>query len=156
MNSVLTRVRLAAACALAVALSACATLSDINSTASAGIQLGIQEAAALAIQANCSATPSQSLAQCYLGRALVLKNIVAVLNTAATVPGTTVASLQAAMAPELAKLTPEQSIPISIVLGQVFTYLQSQIGTGVLNAAQLSIVATVNGWLTSTCALYGA
>lgn len=135
-------------------LSGCAAFTGANTIATQAIQIGIKEATARVIQANCP-TPSEPLpAACYANRAAKFSAILTTFNTAATTPGANLAAVQAALQIEVGGLTPQEQILVAPLIADVLQYLQQQTGTGVFGAVQLAVINQVGGWMQYVCNLY--
>jgi hypothetical protein len=133
----------------------CAALTGGNAAVTAGGQLLVQEATAAAIQANCVAKPGLTLQQCYDTRAAKVLTVAEQLEKATT--ATVVADISTLLAQQLASLnlTPEEEVPLRVLVSQLTNYLTPLINsTPILSAANLAIVQQVAGWVADEAALY--
>ena len=117
-------------------------------------QVAIQEAAAAAIQANCSTTATQTLAQCYAARASKIELLANVLETVTV--GTTLAALQTAVndAIEKMNLTPEEATPIVVLADALLTDITPSVTSNAITAQALAAIQQVSGWVSSEARLY--
>jgi hypothetical protein len=117
-------------------------------------QIVIQELTAVAIQAGCSTTATQTAQQCYDARAA---HVLAIANSLKTVTvGQASSDIQTLLNGALAqlKLTPEEVAPITAFVSALISYVSSTFGTGILAQAAITQIQTVAGWVAAEAALY--
>lgn len=136
-------------------LAGCAMLTGGNVAVTAGGQLVVEEATALAIQSNCTATAAVSLQQCYDTRATKVLAIAQQLEN--TTVGTAAASLATILQQVVAtlNLTPPEQVPLNVLISQLNNYLQPIINSStVITSASLAVVQQVAGWVADEAVLY--
>lgn len=139
----------------AMILAGCAALTGGNVAVTAGGQLVVQEATAFAIQSNCTATATVSLQQCYDNRAAKVLVIAQQLENVTVATASTEVSTLLQQALASLKLTPEEMVPLNVLVSNLAAYLQPLINTSpLITSSALAIVQQVAGWVADEAVLY--
>lgn len=141
-------------------LSACAALTGANQAATNAASGVLQLATVVAVQSNCSATPTQTLSQCYYKRAQTITNIVGTLVGAATATSATLPQVQAAADTAVLNAPVQDRESLKILLNKATLAINQQIGssagTGLLSVTQQAIIQAVAAQITAVSNDYPA
>jgi len=147
---------IAALMCISVITAGCAALQAVetgNTVANGVGQLLISEATAIAIQAGCKATATETLQQCYDANAAKVLPIAEEFANATA--GTALVDIQKLLTAKIATLPPAEAAPLNSLLSQLNNYLASVVSSAaVLTAPAVAIVQTVAGWVADECQMY--
>lgn len=148
---------MAAILALSTVVTGCAFLSALGGggAVTAAGQIAVEEATAAAIQANCKATPTQTLQQCYDAKAAKVLVVAQVMETASVSMALSDLAVLLNKSLTTLNLTPEEEVPLTVLVSTLMDYITPLVGKNtVLAAAGVAVVNQVGSWVASEAMLY--
>jgi hypothetical protein len=134
---------------LVALLAGCATVNSLSSTATVILNTTVEFAAAKYIS-EAGSTPALQLARAQKVKAIAVE--IQGIDTGTV----TIAQLEATVAADIAKLTPDEQILASALMNLVITNLNVQVTTGVIATTVKAEINQVMVDVIAACALYGA